>query len=575
MPTSGPTGRDWHVSTHPSATSSGVSALFTRIVTDPSVTSAMHVAQLPCSHEKGGLSEARRAASSTVSPGTCSSTWRLRLISDRQPGRRGLGAGSVIRMLVGWQAVGRLVARAAREIDDRVQEAFDGDPIGRNTGRGGAGLDDVHERGRATDEDVRVGRTGVGEERRDVVGGHVSLVGVEMMVHGQPVRMRGGEFVDGGAEDDRGIVAVGVEQPDGPCAAVEGLLDDREHRRDSAAAAERDDRAVVVVPFAEDTGGRHHLEFVAGCHMVVQPVRHHTAGHALHGDGKPVVDGRGARHRVAAHHVVAADVGADRAELPGLVVIEVAERFRHVHHVRARVGGLLDDVEHRQRVVRVASDGVELVRRRHHTVSSRGSPASPTSVLNTTLYENGNAILMPARPLRARVGATGQREVAARRRYADGASPACRVNDRANALTLSKPTASDTSRTVRPGSVSKRHAAQDPRLRQVRPPRHVEPRREPSTEGPLRDADCRARRPRAWRSPGVAACSRSPRPRRDRRRWADRGPTRGGARSPTRWPSVRKKSSAAGSVSRPRDRPAHGVHAPSPGSAVTRRGCGP
>ncbi len=53
-------GRAWQVRIHPSATSSGVSALLTRIVTVPSLTSAMQVAQLPCSHGNGGFEEARR-----------------------------------------------------------------------------------------------------------------------------------------------------------------------------------------------------------------------------------------------------------------------------------------------------------------------------------------------------------------------------------------------------------------------------------------------------------------------------------------------------------------------------------
>ena len=46
-------GSAWQVSTQPSSTSSGVSALFARMVTVPSRTKAMHVAQLPASHEKG------------------------------------------------------------------------------------------------------------------------------------------------------------------------------------------------------------------------------------------------------------------------------------------------------------------------------------------------------------------------------------------------------------------------------------------------------------------------------------------------------------------------------------------
>ena len=43
-------------------------ALLTRIVTDPVSRCAMHVAQLPASHENGGLKPARRAASRIVSP---------------------------------------------------------------------------------------------------------------------------------------------------------------------------------------------------------------------------------------------------------------------------------------------------------------------------------------------------------------------------------------------------------------------------------------------------------------------------------------------------------------------------
>ena len=54
--------------THPSATSSGVRALFARMVTDPSWSRAMQVAQFPDSQEYGAARPARRAVSSTVSP---------------------------------------------------------------------------------------------------------------------------------------------------------------------------------------------------------------------------------------------------------------------------------------------------------------------------------------------------------------------------------------------------------------------------------------------------------------------------------------------------------------------------
>ena len=46
-------GTDWQVSTHPSATSSSVSALLVYMETAPSTSLAMQVAQLPASHENG------------------------------------------------------------------------------------------------------------------------------------------------------------------------------------------------------------------------------------------------------------------------------------------------------------------------------------------------------------------------------------------------------------------------------------------------------------------------------------------------------------------------------------------
>src|SRR2546430_11110776 len=61
-------GSPWQVRIHPSPTSSGVSALFTRILTEPSSRWAMHVAQLPCSHENGGLTPGGPAASRIFSP---------------------------------------------------------------------------------------------------------------------------------------------------------------------------------------------------------------------------------------------------------------------------------------------------------------------------------------------------------------------------------------------------------------------------------------------------------------------------------------------------------------------------
>src|SRR5205807_65003 len=62
-------GTDWHVSTQPSLSSSSLRALLTNISTSPSTSLAMHVAQLPDSHENGADIPISRAVCRIVVPG--------------------------------------------------------------------------------------------------------------------------------------------------------------------------------------------------------------------------------------------------------------------------------------------------------------------------------------------------------------------------------------------------------------------------------------------------------------------------------------------------------------------------
>ena len=61
--------------------------------------------------------------------------------------------------------------------------------------------------------DVAVGLEIGGHHARNGLGRHETLVGVEVVPHLQPVRVLGVEGGEGGIENDRGVVAVGVEEP--------------------------------------------------------------------------------------------------------------------------------------------------------------------------------------------------------------------------------------------------------------------------------------------------------------------------------------------------------------------------
>ena len=173
-----------------------------------------------------------------------------------------------------------------------------------------------------------------------------------MAMERQSALRRGAEPLQLVVEDHGVVAAVRVHERDRAPGGRERGLDDRHHGRDAAPACERDDRRVGF-PQHEQPGRAHHFDGVAGRDRVVHPVRHAATRHALDGRRQRVPDVGRARHRVAADHLLAADRGAERAELPGRVRERGRERGRDVEDERAGVRRLVDDGDDRKCVVGV------------------------------------------------------------------------------------------------------------------------------------------------------------------------------------------------------------------------------
>lgn len=103
-------------------------------------------------------------------------------------------------------------------------------------------LDGVHERLRAAHEGLTVGVRG--EHGRQPVHGGQALEGLQPVDHEQPVRVVLGQRPQFVAEDDRGLVAVGVQQHHPAPALGQRRFGDRQDRRDAAASG--DEQQVIV-----------------------------------------------------------------------------------------------------------------------------------------------------------------------------------------------------------------------------------------------------------------------------------------------------------------------------------------
>ncbi len=245
------------------------------------------------------------------------------------------------------QCFGRRRRRGGLGVVGR-HEAFDEHLLGRDAERGQAGLGDVHVR--AGPADVEVGVRLLAGEGRARGGVEEAVLGVEMMMDGEPPAGFVAEAFELGGEDHALRVAVRVHEGDPAGGRRQRALDDRDHRGDTAAARERDDGHVGVAQ-DEQAGRSQHVDGVARPERVVHPVRHAAAGHALDRRDEGIAGVGAARHRVAADDRFAVDGRPERAELPGPVRERRGQGGRHVEHERTGVGRLLDDVDHRERVV--------------------------------------------------------------------------------------------------------------------------------------------------------------------------------------------------------------------------------
>ena len=236
----------------------------------------------------------------------------------------------------------------ARRTVGGVLEALDRDALRVHAEGEERALHDVHERRRTAEREVVV-------ELRPEEVAHGRRVGeavldVEAVHDLEAPGLAGREGVELRAEDDRGGVAVRVEEPHSAPRRRERRLGEGDDGRDAAPAGEeRETRGAVGEQ--EAAGRAHHLEAVALPDGVVHPVRDAAAGHALHGHLPLAVDARGARERVAADEAPVAHGQAEREELARLVGERVAELRRDLEHEGAGVGRFLDDLGHAERVV--------------------------------------------------------------------------------------------------------------------------------------------------------------------------------------------------------------------------------
>ena len=138
-------------------------------------------------------------------------------------------------------------------------------------------------------------------------------------------RMALRELLQFGAENHRAFVAVRVDQRQHPASVHERGFQDRQHRRDAAAAREQQQVAVERAR-REHAGRRQHVERIARLHAVAQPVRRAAVAHALDGDLRRGVDAGRARQRITARDGRVRARHVQRQELAGPVREGVAAR---------------------------------------------------------------------------------------------------------------------------------------------------------------------------------------------------------------------------------------------------------
>lgn len=168
---------------------------------------------------------------------------------------------------------------------------------------------------------------------------------LEPVQDGQTVGMFGEQFTQGGSEDHRSGVTIGVKEHHSTGAIEQCRLDDGEQRGDSAAGADQQQIPVEILR-CESARRDQTLDDMARGDVVAQPIRPVTVDRSLHRHPERVVVPRCARERIAScDRPGALTRDPQREELPGPVSEPVA---RVVENDRLGVGGLGDDLPDRQ-----------------------------------------------------------------------------------------------------------------------------------------------------------------------------------------------------------------------------------
>ena len=205
----------------------------------------------------------------------------------------------------------------------------------------------VHERPRPADEEIAFGVRA--RERRDGIGVDQPASRVEMVMAVQPAGKPGVELVELAPEDDPVAIRIGVEKARRQHGLMQGLLDQRDHRRDAAAAGEQHGRPVPAAQ-NEATAGRRDIDDVARFRDVVEPVGADSVADPLDRNLELGVAGWRARQRVAALDPAVLPGNAKRQELPGPVGEQRRMLAIRPELERACVHGLIDDLAYRERI---------------------------------------------------------------------------------------------------------------------------------------------------------------------------------------------------------------------------------
>ncbi len=222
-------------------------------------------------------------------------------------------------------------------------EAFDMHRLARQAGSLERGHRPVHERPRAANEGLGLGEAfGKG---RQLLGQWSALDAVQPMDDLQPRRVMQRQLTQQIAEDHRVFIAIGIDQANPPAARRQRCAQDRQHRRDAAAAGEQQQVSVQRLRH-EHAGRRQHLHAVAGAEPVAQPVGAAAVGDALDRHAQRLVVQRAAGQRIAARQPVVTVRYAQGEELAGAITEALRQRRGHVEDERAAVGGFVNHLSH-------------------------------------------------------------------------------------------------------------------------------------------------------------------------------------------------------------------------------------